>query len=41
MLSKELKDLEDNVIVKPTVYDIKPVTVEYELTPLGESSKKV
>jgi DNA-binding HxlR family transcriptional regulator len=41
MLSKELKDLEVNGIVKRTVYDTKPVTVEYELTPSGESFKKV
>jgi DNA-binding HxlR family transcriptional regulator len=41
MLSKELKDLEVNGIVKRTVYDTTPVTVEYELTPSGESFKKV
>jgi DNA-binding HxlR family transcriptional regulator len=41
MLSKELKDLEVNGIVKRTVYDTIPVTVEYELTPSGESFKKV
>ncbi|WP_348813807.1 winged helix-turn-helix transcriptional regulator [Flavobacterium maritimum] len=32
MLSKELKDLEMNGMVKRTVYDTIPVTVEYELT---------
>jgi DNA-binding HxlR family transcriptional regulator len=32
MLSKELKDLEMNSIVKRTVYDTQPVTIEYELT---------
>ena len=32
MLSKELKDLELNGIVKRTVYDTVPVSVEYELT---------
>ena len=32
MLSKELKDLEMNGIVKRTVYDTIPVSVEYELT---------
>ncbi len=32
MLSKELKDLEVNGIVKRTVYDTTPVSVEYELT---------
>jgi len=29
MLSKELRDLEMNELVKRTVYDTKPVTVEY------------
>lgn len=32
MLSKELKELELNGIVKRTVYDSTPVTIEYELT---------
>ncbi|TSJ48059.1 winged helix-turn-helix transcriptional regulator [Fluviicola chungangensis] len=32
MLSKELKELELNGIVKRTVYDSIPVTIEYELT---------
>jgi DNA-binding HxlR family transcriptional regulator len=32
MLSKELKDLEINGVVKRTVYDSIPVSVEYELT---------
>ena len=31
MLSKELKDLEINQLVKRTVYDTMPVTVEYSL----------
>jgi DNA-binding HxlR family transcriptional regulator len=35
MLSKELRELEMNELVKRTVYDTKPVTVEYELTPYG------
>jgi len=35
MLSKELRDLELNELVKRTVHDTKPVTVEYELTPYG------
>ena len=38
MLSKELKELELNGIVKRTVYDSTPVTVEYELT---ESAKQL
>jgi len=41
MLSKELKDLEVNGIVKRTVYNTIPVSVEYELTPSGESFKSV
>ena len=41
MLSKELKDLEENELVKRTVYDTKPVTVEYELTPYGKTLEKV
>lgn len=41
MLSKELRDLEMNGIVKRTVYNTVPVTVEYELTTSGKSFKKV
>ncbi len=41
MLSKELKDLEVNGIVKRTVRGTIPVTVEYELTKSGESFKTV
>ncbi len=41
MLSKELRELEINQLVTRTVYDTKPVTVEYELTPYGESLDKV
>lgn len=41
MLSKELRDLEVNGIVKRTVFNTVPVTVEYELTPSGYSFKKV
>lgn len=37
MLSKELRDLEANQLVKRTVYDTIPVTVEYSLTEYGES----
>ncbi|OXA85790.1 winged helix-turn-helix transcriptional regulator [Flavobacterium hercynium] len=37
MLSKELKDLELNGIVKRTVYDTIPVSVEYELSDSGKS----
>ncbi|HEY8734772.1 MAG TPA: helix-turn-helix domain-containing protein [Puia sp.] len=41
MLSKELKDLEINELIKRTVHDTKPVTVEYELTAYGMSLEKV
>ncbi|MEP6850057.1 MAG: helix-turn-helix domain-containing protein [Acidobacteriota bacterium] len=41
MLSKELKDLEINKIVKRTVFDTKPVTVEYRLTDHGRSLEKI
>ncbi|HYI78260.1 MAG TPA: helix-turn-helix domain-containing protein [Chryseolinea sp.] len=41
MLSKELKELEVNQLVKRTVYDSIPVTVEYALTPYGRTLKKV
>ena len=37
MLSKELKELEMHQLVKRTVYDSTPVTVEYELTPYSAS----
>jgi DNA-binding HxlR family transcriptional regulator len=41
MLSKELKDLEMNGIIKRTVIDTIPVTVEYELTPSGKTLSSV
>jgi DNA-binding HxlR family transcriptional regulator len=41
MLSQELKMLEQNKIVTRTLYDSMPVTVEYSLTPLGQSMKKL
>jgi DNA-binding HxlR family transcriptional regulator len=41
MLSKELKELEVNQLVKRTVYDTLPVTVEYSLTTYGKSLHKV
>ncbi|WP_228520468.1 helix-turn-helix domain-containing protein [Flavobacterium sp. CSZ] len=41
MLSKELRDLENNGIVKRSVYNTVPVTVEYELTASGYSFRKV
>ncbi|MBC7935662.1 MAG: helix-turn-helix transcriptional regulator [Rhizobacter sp.] len=41
MLSKELKELELNGVVKRTVYDTLPVSVEYELTPSAKSLNHV
>lgn len=41
MLSKELRDLEINKVVKRTVYDTVPPTVEYEITPYGLSINTV
>lgn len=41
MLSQELKALEENKIIIRTIYDTMPVTVEYALTPLGQSMKKL
>ena len=41
VLSKELKDLEMNHLLKRTVKPTVPVTVEYALTQHGKSLKKV
>lgn len=41
VLSKELKDLEINQLVTRKVCDTKPITVEYELTELGESTNAI
>jgi len=41
MLSKELQELEVNGLVKRTVLETKPVTVEYELTVYGQSLKPI
>ncbi len=41
MLSKELKDLEVNQLIKRTVYDTMPVSVEYSMTPYGATLEKV
>ncbi|MFM7021670.1 MAG: winged helix-turn-helix transcriptional regulator [Flavobacteriales bacterium] len=40
MLSKELHDLEINLLVKRTVLNTKPITVEYELTAHGKTLEK-
>ena len=37
VLSKELKDLEINKLVKRVVHNTKPVTVEYSITEYGRS----
>lgn len=39
MLSKELKELEMNQLVKRTVLDTQPVTVQYQLTEYGLTLK--
>ncbi len=41
MLSRELKDLEANRLVKRTVLDTQPVTVQYALTDYGMKLKEV
>lgn len=41
MLSKELKDLEINLLVKRIVLDTQPVTVEYQLTDYGWSLQNI
>jgi len=41
MLSKELRDLEVNQLVIRTVYDTKPVSVEYEISEYGRTLDKV
>lgn len=41
MLSKELRDLEANMLVKRTVYDTFPVTVEYTMTDYGQTLRPV
>ncbi|MCB9044792.1 MAG: helix-turn-helix transcriptional regulator [Chitinophagales bacterium] len=41
MLSKELSDLEMNLLVKRTEMDTKPTTVKYELTPHGRTLERI
>ena len=41
VLSKELKDLEMNRLIKRDVYDTFPPTVEYSITAHGKSLEKV
>jgi DNA-binding HxlR family transcriptional regulator len=41
MLSKELKELEINKLVKRTVLETQPITVQYELTEHGNSLQTI
>jgi DNA-binding HxlR family transcriptional regulator len=41
MLSKELKELEMNKLVKRTVLDTHPVTIQYELTKHGKTLQTI
>jgi DNA-binding HxlR family transcriptional regulator len=41
MLSKELKELEINRLVKRTVLDTQPITVQYELTDHGKTLQPI
>lgn len=41
MLSKELKELEINKLIKRTVLDTQPITVQYELTAHGKTLQTI
>ena len=41
MLSKELKELEANKLIKRTVLDTQPVTVQYNLTEYGRTLQTI
>lgn len=41
MLSRDLKELEANGLIKRTILDTQPITVEYEKTKYGASLNKV
>jgi DNA-binding HxlR family transcriptional regulator len=41
MLSKELQELDMNGLIKRTVFNTKPVTVEYELTEYGQTLRPI
>lgn len=41
MLSKELKELEVNQLLKRTVLDTQPITVQYELTAHGRTLQTI
>jgi len=41
MLSKELKELEINELIKRTVLDTQPITVQYELAEQGNTLQTI
>lgn len=41
MLSKELKELESNKLIKRTVLDTQPISVQYQLTEYGITLKTI
>lgn len=41
VLAKELKDLEENELIKRTVYDKIPVVIEYVITPYAKTLQPV
>ena len=41
MLSKELKELEINQLIKRTILDTQPITVQYELTEHGNTLQSI
>lgn len=41
VLAKELKDLEENQLIKRTVYDDIPVVIEYVITPYAKTLQPV
>ncbi len=41
MLSKELKELEQNDLIKRTVHDSMPISIVYSITPYGKSLESV
>ncbi|HKC66728.1 MAG TPA: helix-turn-helix domain-containing protein [Bacteroidia bacterium] len=41
MLTRELQDMEMNKLITRTVCNTKPITVEYAITPIGLTLKKV
>ncbi len=41
VLSRELKDLEENLLITRTVVNTQPISVEYELTEYGRSLKSI